>query len=93
MMKSIFVAAVVAAMASSPALADGVPSAGFGGGQLAAWQALPIGTQVVIGGILFVVVAGGLALADDDDKKKVIIPTPTPTPTPTTTTTTTTTTT
>ena len=90
MMKSLFVGAVVAALASSSALAEDVPTAGFGGGNLAAWQSLPIGSQVMIGGILFVVVAGGLALADDDDKKKT--PTPAPTPAPPTTTTTTTTT-
>lgn len=87
-MKSLFVAAAVAALASSPVLAQEVPAAGSSGGSVAIWSTLPIGTQVMIGGILFVVVAGGLALADDDDKKASPAPTPTPTPTPTTTTTT-----
>ena len=88
-MKTLFFAAVVCGMVSSPVLAEGeVPAAGSSKGSIAIWQTLPIGTQVMYGGTLFVVVAGGLALADDDDGKIVISPTPNPPPATTTTTTT-----
>lgn len=85
MLKNLFLASVVAAMVSSPVLAQNAPPAGAGGGTCV-WCGLTVGSNVIIGGVMFVVLAGGLALADGDGS--VVIPTPAPTPTPSTTTTT-----
>lgn len=89
MIKRLFVAAVMTAMVSLPVAAQNVPSAGGGiGGFTEWWAALPVGTQVIIGGILFIVTVDGLILSDDDSKKPTPTPTPTPPPPATTTTTT-----
>lgn len=87
MLKKLILAGVIAVMASSPVLAQNAPPAGAGGGTCA-WCGLTVGSNVIIGGVMFVVLAAGLALADGDGS--IVIPTPAPTPTPTTTTTTTT---
>lgn len=80
MLKKLFLAGVVVMFASSSVAAQETPAAGTGGPCI--WCGLPIGSNVMIGGVMFVVLAAGLALADDDDEV-IVIPTPTPTPTPT----------
>lgn len=79
MLKKLFLASIVAVMASSPVLAQNAPSPGPGGGTCV-WCGLTVGSNVLIGGVMFVVLAGGLALADGDDT--IVIPTPAPTPAP-----------
>lgn len=79
MLKKLFLASIVAVMVSSPVLAQNAPPAGLGGGTCV-WCGLTIGSNVLIGGVMFVVLVGGLALADGDDT--IVIPTPAPTPAP-----------
>lgn len=85
MLKKLFLASIVAVMVGSPVLAQNAPPAGPGGGTCV-WCGLTVGSNVLIGGVMFVVLAGGLALADGDDT--IVIPTPTPAPPASTTTTT-----
>lgn len=87
MLKKMFLASIVAVMVSSPVLAQNAPPAGQGGGTCV-WCGLTVGSNILIGGVMFVVLAAGLALADGDDT--IVIPTPVPTPPASTTTTTTT---
>lgn len=88
MIRKLCLVAVVVALVDGPAAAqDSLPAGPGAGGTIGWWSDLPIGTQVIIGGVLFIVAAGGLLQTDSD--KKPVAPTPTPTPPATTTTTTT----
>ncbi len=81
------VAAVALGAVPVGALAQETPQAG--GSESGFWAGLPIGSNVMIGGLIFVVTATGLVLLDDDDDPVPPAPTPTPPPaTPTSTTTT-----
>lgn len=66
----------VALLAASPAAAQNAPMAGPAGDPLQFWQGYGIGTYVIVGGLVFVVVLGGLQLVGGDDSS----PTPTPAP-------------
>lgn len=90
MAKTLFAAVAAVALLGAPVVAQEAPSAGQSGGQIASWASMPIGSYVMIGGLIFVVTIAGLVLLDDDDDKTPAAPTTTTTSTTTTTTTTTT---
>ena len=71
---------------TAPVIAQESPSAGTAGGKNATWATMPVGSHVMIGGIIFVITAAGLVLLDDEGN-----PVSTSPPATTTTTTTTTT--
>ena len=90
--KTLLVTFAAAMLTSAPVLAQETPPAG--GTTNERWESMPDGSYVMIGGFIFIVVAGALVLDDDDSKPGALPgPTPSPAPAPTTTTTTTTTTT
>lgn len=83
-------AGVIAAMLiAGSASAQNTPTPGGSDSGTETFLGMPVGSHVMIGGVLFLVVVGGLILADDDDDNTVT-PTPTPAPPPASTTTTTT---
>ena len=81
---------IAALLMAGSASAQDTPTAGGSGSDKGTYLGMPVGSHVLLGGFLFIVVVGGLVLADDDDKTVTPSPTPTPTPPPATTTTTTT---
>jgi hypothetical protein len=66
--KVVLSCAVTLSLLTAPALAQSVPSAGPASDDpLAFWEGYSIGTYLIVGGLAFVVVAGGLQLLDGDD--------------------------
>lgn len=74
------VAAVALGAAPVGVLAQQTPQSGDSGSGF--WNGLPIGSEVIIGGLVFVVTAVGLVLLDDDDGTDEVIPPPPPPPPP-----------
>lgn len=77
LMKKVILCCAVAMLATSPVAAQNAFPAGPSGGSLQFWEGYSIGTYVIVGGLVFVVVYGGLQLLDSDDDAPV---TPTPSP-------------
>lgn len=78
LMKKLALCLAVVLLATSPAVAQNAPMAGPAGDPLQFWEGYGIGTYVIVGGLVFVVVFGGLQLVGGDDSS----PTPTPAPPP-----------
>lgn len=73
--KLILSCAVTLSILTAPALAQGVPSAGPASDDpLAFWEGYSMGTYIIVGGLTFVVVAGGLQLLDGDDDEPTSAP-------------------
>lgn len=87
-MKNLLVAAASVMIATAPVVAQETPASGTPAVGGATWAAMPVGSHILIGGLIFVVTVTGLVLLDDDDNKSGGGSTPPPPP-PTTTTTTT----
>lgn len=64
-------------LTAASAGAQNTPPAGTAGEPLRFWEGYPLGTYVIVGGLVFVVGYGGLTLLDGDDDSPT---TPTPTP-------------
>lgn len=77
--KKILGAAAVTLLLTSSVAAQDVPPAGPSGGQVAMFSSMPLGTYVIVGGVIFIVTGVGLVAANQDDET-----TPQPMPSPST---------
>lgn len=77
LMKKVILCFAVAMLATSPAAAQNTFPAGPSGDPLQFWEGYSMGTYVIVGGLVFVVVYGGLQLVGSDDDAPV---TPNPSP-------------
>ena len=78
MMKTFAASMIAILLATAPVAAQSIPAAGYSGDPLRFWQGYSVGTYVLVGGVLFLVTIGGLALVGDDSKAKTPAPVPAP---------------